>query len=136
MINRVIMGISTVALGALIACVPNFILAICPHCQYLGMKCSWAAKAEFGVGVLIAFLGILLAFAESREIRIGISAALGFVGILSLLISRVIIGFCNGSCSLECTCNPLTVQLMTALSILTAVISFLNTLYLSRKKNT
>lgn len=136
MINRTIMGITTVLLGALIACVPNFILTICLHCQHMEMRCSWAAKAEFGVGVLIVFLGILLAFVESREIRMGISTALGVIGILSLLISKVIIGFCDGSCSQECSCSPLTVPVMMVLSILAAAVSFINAFYLSRTKNT
>lgn len=136
MINRTMMGITTVLLGALIASVPNFILTICPHCQHMEMGCTWAAKTEFGIGVLIVFLGILLAFVESREIRMGISTSLGFIGILSLLISRVIIGFCDGTCSQECSCSPLTVPVMTILSVLTAVISFINAFYLSRTKNT
>lgn len=136
MTNRVITGVSTVILGGLIACVPNFILTVCPYCQNMMGKCTWAAKAEFGVGALIAFLAILLAFVESKEIRMGISTALGFIGILAALIAKVLIGFCDGSCSLECSCSPLTAPLMTAMGILLAVISFINVFYLSRAKNT
>ena len=136
MTNRVVTGVCTAILGALIACVPNFILTICPHCQSMTMKCSWAAKTEFGVGTLIAFLAILLAFVESSEIRMEISTALGFIGILTALIAKVLIGFCDGSCSPECTCNPVIAPLMTGLGILLAVISFINVFYLSRTKNT
>jgi hypothetical protein len=134
--NRAITGISTVLLGALIACVPNFILPICPHCQSMMMKCIWAAKAEFGVGVVVMFLAVLLAFVDSREIRLGVSAALGFVGIFSALIAKVLIGFCDGSCSPNCGCNPVTEPVMAGLGILVAVISFINVFYLSRSKNT
>ncbi len=136
MANRAITGISTVLLGALIACVPNFILPICPHCQSMMMKCIWAAKAEFGVGVVIMFLAVLLAFVDSGGIRSGVGAALGFIGILSALIATVLIGFCDGSCSPDCGCNPMTAQVMAGLGILTAVISFINVFYLSRPKNT
>ena len=136
MTNRVITGVSTVILGALIACVPNFILTVCPYCQSMMEKCTWAAKAEFGVGALIAFLAILLAFVESKEIRMGISTALGFIGIFAALIANVLIGFCDGSCSPECSCSPRTAPLMIALSILLTAISFLNVFYLSRAKNT
>lgn len=132
MTNRVISGISTIVLGALIACVPNFILTICPFCQSMMGKCTWAAKAEFGIGVMIMFLGVLLAFVESKEVRMGISVALGFTGILSALTARVLIGFCGGDCS----SSPDTVPLMTALGIIVAVISFANTFYLSCRKNT
>ncbi len=97
MVNRMITGISTAILGALISIVPNFLFfALCPYCHSMAMKCSWAAKAEFGVGVLIVFLAILLTFVESGKIRMGISTGMGFVGILSLLISTVLIGFCDG----------------------------------------
>lgn len=136
MANKAITGISTILLGALIACLPNFILPICTHCQVMMMKCSWAAKAEFGVGVMIMFLGVLLAFVDSREIRTGVSAALGFIGIFSALIATVLIGFCDGSCSPNCACSPMTATLTTALGILVAVISFINVFYLSHTKNT
>ena len=82
------------------------------------------------------FLAILLTFTESREIRLGISAALAMVGVLAALIANVLIGFCDGSCCEECTCNPFTVIAVTALGIVTAVIFFINTFYLAKNKNT
>ena len=136
MTNRVISGVLTIVLGALIACVPNFILMICPFCQSMMGKCTWAAKAEFGIGVMIMFLGVLLAFVESREVRKGISIALGFIGILSALTARILIVFCGGDCSPECSCSPVTAPLMTALGIVVVAISFANTFYLSCRKNT
>ena len=136
MANRVVTGISTALLGVLIACIPNFLLPICPHCQSMMMKCIWAAKAEFGIGVTIMFLAVLLSFVESREIRMGTSAALGFIGVLSALIAKVLIGFCDGSCSPNCECSPVTAPLMAGLGILVAAISFINVFYLSRSKNT
>lgn len=136
MINRIITGVSTILLGALIAGVPNFILTVCPYCQNMMGRCTWAAKTEYGVGVLIMFLGILLAFVESREIRTGVSAALGFIGVLAALTATVLVGFCSGSCSQECSCSPITTTLMAALGILISVISFINVFYLSRTKNT
>lgn len=136
MANRAITGISTVLLGALIACVPNFILPVCTHCQSMMMKCICAAKAEFGIGVVIMFLAVLLAFVDSGEIRTGVSAALGFIGIFSALIANVLIGFCDGSCSPNCGCSPITAPLMAGLGILVAVISFINVFYLCRSKNT
>ena len=93
MANRVTTGVATLILGGLIACVPNFILTVCPYCQNMMGKCTWVAKVEFGIGALIAFLAILLAFVESKEIRMGISTALGFIGILAALIAKVLIGF-------------------------------------------
>jgi uncharacterized membrane protein len=85
---------------------------------------------------MIMFLGVLLAFVDSREIRTGVSAALGFVGIFSALIATVLIGFCDGSCSPNCACSPATATVTTALGILLSLISFINVFYLSRSKNT
>ena len=137
MINKLLIGVSSAILGALIAVVPNFTsLQICELCQRMAMKCSWAAKAEFGIGVLILFLSILLIFTESREIRLGVSAALGMVGVLSALIAKVLIGFCGGECCSGCTCSPLTPSVMTGLGIVIAVIAFINVIYLLQNKNT
>ena len=125
MANRIITGISTSVLGALIAIVPNFsFLAVCSHCQNTMMKCSSAAKAEYGIGVLIIMLAVLLAFTESGETRMGISAALGFVGILSALAAKILIGFCAGACSSGCSCSPMTIPVLMAFGILVSVISF------------
>jgi uncharacterized membrane protein len=99
-------------------------------------NCVLAAKTEYGVGVLIAFLGILAAFAEPKEMRMGFCAALGLVGIFAALVAKVLIGFCDGSCSPDCTCSPLTATVMAALGILAAGVSFINVFYLSRTKNT
>lgn len=136
MINKILTGVSTAVLGALIAVVPNFSpLQICELCQRMGMKCSWAAKAEFGIGVLILFLAVLLLFTESREVRLGVSAALGMVGILSVMVAKVLIGFCGGTCCSGCTCSPLTPPVMTGLGLLVAVVAFLNVFYLLRSKS-
>lgn len=135
--NKIIVGISLAILGGLIAVVPNFTpLQICELCQRMSMKCSWAAKAEFGVGVLILFLCILLIFTESKEIRLGLSTALGMVGVLSIMIGNVLIGFCGGDCCTGCTCSPLTPPVMTALGAAVTVIAFANAIYLMRNKNT
>jgi uncharacterized membrane protein len=133
--SRLITGISTAILGAFIACVPNFIWPIGEHCRQMMMECVAAAKTEYGIGVLIVFLAILLGFTESREIRIGISTGLGFVGILAALVATVLVGFCDGACSQQCACNPMTAPLMSALGILVAVVSFINAFYLSRSKH-
>ncbi|HWQ79779.1 MAG TPA: DUF4418 family protein [Anaerovoracaceae bacterium] len=133
MINRMVTGISTAILGALIACVPNFIWPIGEHCREMMMGCVSAAKTEYGIGVLIVFLAILLGFAESREIRTGISIGLGFIGILAALVATVLVGFCDGSCA-QCACNPMAAPVMAALGIAVALISFINAIYLSRMK--
>lgn len=127
-------GISTAILGALIACIPNFIWPVGEHCRETMMECVAAAKMEYGIGVLIVFLAILLGFAESGEIRTGISTGLGFIGVLAALTATVLVGFCDGNCT-QCACNPVTAPVMAALGIAVVLISFINVFYLCRKKH-
>lgn len=96
------------------------------------MKCLWTAKAELGIGILIFILALLFIYFESRETRIGISLSLSLLGILSVLTATVLIGFCNGSCSKECTCNPATSLVMAILSTFVTLISFVNFILLSK----
>jgi uncharacterized membrane protein len=135
LINRAVTGALTAVLGALIACLPNFIWPIGEHCRQMMMECAAAAKTEYGIGVLIVFLAILMGFAESREIRMGIGIGLGFIGILAALIATVLIGFCDGTCSPHCTCNPITVPVIAGLGTATALISFINAFYLNRREH-
>jgi hypothetical protein len=128
-------GISTAILGVLIACIPNIIWPIGEHCRQMMMECVAAAKVEYGIGVLIVFLAILAGFAESREIRIGISIGQGFVGILAALIATVLVGFCDGACSGQCACNSMTAPVIAVLGIATALAAFINAIYLNRRKH-
>lgn len=130
-----ITGIATAILGALIAGIPNFIFPVGEHCRTAVMECAYTAKMEYGIGVMIVFLAILLALVESWEVRIGISIGMGFTGILAAVAATFLMGFCDGNCSIECTCNPITSPLMTGIGILIAVIAFVNAIYLSRKKH-
>ncbi len=133
MFIRMIAGISMAVLGALISVIPNFgYLQVCRHCHDIEMM----AKVEFGFGVLIIFLSILLTFTESKDTRLVMSASLGLIGIFSALIAKVLIGFRDGNCSPDCSCSLCTVLCLMTLGILLFIIAFIYVFYLWRIKNT
>lgn len=122
--NKTISGIALVILGALISIAPAFLIS--RNCLAMKMRCFGTTKAELGAGILIIILALLFIYFESREIRLGLSLSLAFIGIFSALLPTVLIGVCNGSCSLKCSCNTASSIIMAILGILVLLISLVN----------
>ena len=93
------------------------------------MKCFWTARAELGIGILIAVLGILLIAFRSAQVRLGLSISLALNGILALLIPNVLIGVCSDAHS---TCRMLTLPALTILSGVAIAAAAANAAYLFR----
>jgi hypothetical protein len=130
--NKIVSGIFLALLGGLIAIAPN--LLISQHCLNMQMKCFCIAKMELGIGILIIVLALLFICFESRETKLGISLSLVLIGVFSALIATVLIGFCNGTCSTDCSCNPATSLIIAILGTLVALISFMNFMTLNHRK--
>jgi hypothetical protein len=91
------------------------------------MKCHWTARAELGVGLLIALEGFLLILFGSRQIRFGLNAAIGLNGILALLFPTVLIGVCS---STRMNCRSLTLPALVIISGSLIAGSVINGIYL------
>jgi hypothetical protein len=130
--NKYVSGILMAILGALIAFLPTRLIDT--HCITGQMKCFWAGKTELGLGILIVILALLFLYFESRETRLGLSLALALIGVLSALVSSVLIGFCCGSHGMKCVCSPAAPYLMTGLNILVVLASLLNLFQLRKSK--
>ena len=130
--NKIVSGIFLALLGGLISIAPNFLIS--QHCLNMQMKCFYVAKIELGIGILIIVLALLFIYFKSRETKLGISLSLALIGVFSALIATVLIGFCNGSCSTECSCNPATSLIIAILGTLVALISFVNFITLNNRK--
>ncbi len=91
------------------------------------MKCSWTARAEIGVGGVIAIVGLLLIFTASSQIRFGLNLAVGFMGLLSFLLPSVFIGVCGSD---RMGCRSLTLPVLSILSGSVMAVSIFNGIYL------
>jgi hypothetical protein len=129
--NRIFSGTAAVVFGLLIALGPQFLFKVCPVMGDMIMKCHWSARAEIGVGALIAALGIALIIFASPQTRLGLTIGIFLADILALLIPHVLIGGCSGH---SMPCRTITFPAITVISILLLIGSALNALYLVRKK--
>ncbi len=95
------------------------------------MTCHWTARAELGIGFVIAILGVLLIVLQSAQIRIGIHISLTLNGILALLIPNTLIGVCKHPHS---QCHSLTLPALTILSIVVILAAIINVIYLYKSQ--
>lgn len=130
--NRTISGFLLAILGALISIAPIFLTS--QRCLTIKMRCFATARIELGVGILIFILALFFIYCESKEIRLGTSLSLTFIGIFSALVPTVLLGVCNGSCGKECTCNSASSIIMAILGIFVTVVSFINFIRLNEKQ--
>lgn len=93
------------------------------------MKCLWTARAELGIGILIAILGMLHFILGSNQVRIGLSIAAALNGVLAFLIPKTLIGVCKKA-GMMCLIG--TLPALTILSGLVIAMGVLNTFYLYR----
>jgi hypothetical protein len=96
--KSIISGSAATILGLLIALGPKFIFRACStDCSCCGdyPQCLWSVQAVFGMGLLIATLGLISLVYTDPKIHIGLTIGMLLAGIVSLLIIYVIIGGCE-----------------------------------------
>ena len=129
-----IIGIIFIALGLLLALGPQFLFKVCEriHMDEMPMKCYWTARAEIGVGGVIAAFGIALIIFTCAKIRLGFVIGILLSGIHALLIPYVLIGGCPGD---SMPCQKIAFPAITIISILLLIVAGIYTIYLARKKS-
>jgi hypothetical protein len=129
--NRFFSGGAAIVFGLLVALGPQFLFKVCPVMGDMIMKCHWSARAEIGVGALIAALGIALVVFAGPKTRLGLTVGVFLAAILALLVPHVLIGGCPGH---SMACRKITFPAITVISILLLTGAAFNALYLARKK--
>lgn len=144
--NRILISIILIILGLLIALGPIILFPVCGiHAeetehemakeiqegamQQAKMKCFWTARAELGIGILIAILGVLHFILKSEQLRIGLSIGAILNGVLALLIPNTLIGVCRKAGMM---CRIGTLPALTIFSSLVIIVCTVNVFYLYR----
>jgi len=129
--KRRIIGFIFTALGLLLALGPQFLFKVCPVLEDMFMKCHWTARAEIGIGGLIAAFGILLILFTDVKMRLVLAIAVFLSSVLALLIPYVLIGGCPMH---TMPCRKVAIPAITVISILLIIISGLYTAYLAKNR--
>jgi hypothetical protein len=129
---RIIAGSAAIVTGLLIALGPQFLFKVCEVVDDMKMKCFWTARAEIGVGALIAAFGIALLFFTHSKTQLGLNIGIILSAILALLFPHALIGGCPMH---TMPCRMVTFPAITVISILVIISGLLYTVYLLRKKD-
>jgi hypothetical protein len=90
----IITGSLAVVLGLLIALWPQVLFKACAHGTSFPL-CHWSARAEIGMGLLIAALGICLIVFSDSKTQQGLAIGIFMAAIIALSTLHVLIGGCN-----------------------------------------
>jgi hypothetical protein len=129
--NRIVSGGAVIVFGLLIALGPQFLFKVCPAADGRIMKCHWSARAEIGVGALIAALGAALIIFANPKTRLGLTIGVFLSGLLALLVPHGLIGGCSMH---SMACRKVAFPSITVLGVLLLIGSALYAFYLARKK--
>jgi hypothetical protein len=126
MVNGI--GALLVLLGILIIVVPWIIFPVCElHDSYavlqsgakIPMTCGWSARAESGIGALIAIAGGLLIARSTPETRQTVGIFALALGALTILTPTYLIGMCKMA---EHPCRVLTLPALEILGIVVILV--------------
>ena len=148
---RIIFGAIVIALGLLIALGPQFLFPVCgampdeeaadccaapeeSGCCDTGSSysiCYWSARAEIGVGLLIAVLGICIIVLKDPKIQLGLAIGTFLSGFVALFIPHSLIQGCD---SADMLCQKIGFPALTVESIILLVVSAVIVLFPEIKK--
>ncbi|QOX63194.1 DUF4418 family protein [Anoxybacterium hadale] len=133
--NRIITGLFFLVTGLLISLGPTYLFKVCEAMGDDFMKCHWTARAEIGIGLLIAVLGVISILVSSLPIRLGLHIGAGLTGILAASVPTVLIGVCAMP---GMNCHAIAAPSILVISLLVIIVSVVNSIYLIRQntKNT
>jgi len=130
--KNLLCGAVVIVLGLLIALGPEFLFKVCSAHGSTFHLCHWSARAELGIGMLIAALGICLIVFSDLKTQLGLYIGIFFSSIIALSIPNALIGGCNIK---TMACRRVAFPAITIISIIALVFSVIMVVYME-KKNT
>ena len=128
--NRVITGLFFLVTGLLISLGPTYLFKVCEAIGDDFMKCHWTARAEIGIGLLLAVFGVISIAVSSVHIRLGLHLGAGLTAILAASVPTVLIGVCAMP---GMNCHAIAAPSILVISLLVVVTSILSSFYLIRQ---
>jgi hypothetical protein len=120
-------------LGVLIAVTPFYIFPVCEFYGkmiktegggYVSMVCTYTARTELILGILISFLSLFLFFSSEKESQRYLSLSLLILFSFSLLGPTYLIGMCKGP-TMPCRLGTLpALLLLSGAGILLSILTF------------
>ena len=128
--NRILFAAAFILLGLLVILAPTVLFPVCE--SEMKMACFFTKKAEIGVGLVIAALGVIYFFLKNKDIRLGISIAQFLNAGLVLAFPAKLTGLCKMS---DMACRVKTYPALIVLSVLLALTAAVNIVFLIKSES-
>jgi len=129
--KSIIIGSTVIVLGLLIALGPQFLFKVCPAHGGTFPLCHWTARAELGMGMLIAALGICLIVFNDPKTQIGITIGILLSSIIVIGLPHALIGGCKAS---TMACRRIAFPALTIEGMILLVYSAVMVVYIEIKR--
>jgi hypothetical protein len=127
----IIFGSVVIVLGLLIALGPQYLFKVCAHGEGSFPLCHWSARAEIGIGLLIACLGACMLVFTDPKTHLGLAIGTFLAGIIALALPLMLIGGC-GMATMQC--RKVAFPALTAESIALLVFSAIMVIVITLQK--
>lgn len=121
-----------ILLGLLIALGPQFLFKVCSiHGGTLPL-CHWSARAELGLGMLIAALGVCLFVFTDLKTQLGLYIGIFLTSIIALSIPHALVGGCKAN---TMACHKIAFPAITIICVITLVFSAVIAVFMEKKNS-
>ena len=128
--QAVIFGTIFILFGMFLALGPQVMFKVCGHGEGGYPLCHWTARAEIGVGLLVAALGICMIVFTDPKTHLGLAIGIFFAGLIALFMPHSLIGGCIAK---DMVCRKIAFPVITVLSIMVLVLSAAVVVYCEMK---